>query len=109
VVMTSAAAPAPGSTRMAVPGGSIDVKDPSTLKTLRYGMGLKPMAPVPDVFILQQKLGIPADGRFGAGTRSAASNYQLAQVKAARPGWTLKDVDGIVGPKTWGALFTVRA
>jgi N-acetyl-anhydromuramyl-L-alanine amidase AmpD len=48
-----------------------------------------------DVVALQTKLGIKADGLFGAGTEAAVRAFQRAH-----------DVvpDGIVGPKTWALL-----
>ena len=100
----------PGSVRVEVPGGAI-ITTPSALNlpTLKYGRGLKPAAPDQDVVLLQQKLGITPDGRFGADTRTAVTNFQAKQVNAQRPGWSLKDIDGIVGPQTWTALFAVRA
>jgi hypothetical protein len=48
-----------------------------------------------DVLYLQQRLGILADGIFGPGTRRAVIAYQKSRLLAA---------DGIVGPRTWGAL-----
>jgi peptidoglycan hydrolase-like protein with peptidoglycan-binding domain len=49
----------------------------------------------PNVAILQTKLGIDADGRFGSGTEAAVRAFQRAH-----------DVvpDGIVGPKTWALI-----
>jgi hypothetical protein len=66
------------------------------LPMLRYGDGLKPKAPNPDVRLLQQKLGIAADGQFGPGTGIAVQTFQRNRGL---------DPDGIVGPKTWAALF----
>jgi N-acetylmuramoyl-L-alanine amidase len=63
-------------------------------------MGMKPQAPHGDVKLLQQKLGISADGRFGPGTRAAVVAYQTRNGLAA---------DGIVGPKTWASLFAPGA
>jgi peptidoglycan hydrolase-like protein with peptidoglycan-binding domain len=85
---------------VAVPGGTIRSKSPLELPTLRYGAGLKPAAPDENVRLLQTRLGIAADGRFGAGTRTAVRAFQQ------RRGLS---VDGIVGRKTWTALFTVSA
>lgn len=93
----------PGSVRVTLPGGALG------LPTLRYGRGLKPAAPDKDVMLLQQKLGITADGRFGNDTRAAVSKFQAQQAVAGRPGWKLSDIDGVVGPQTWTALFAVRA
>ncbi len=70
------------------------------LPTLRRGAGIKPQAPDGNVRILQQKLGITADGQFGAGTEAAVKEFQRKR------GLTQ---DGIVGPQTWTALFAVRA
>jgi peptidoglycan hydrolase-like protein with peptidoglycan-binding domain len=49
---------------------------PSTLPVLRYGMGLKPAAPVPEVKLAQTRLRIEADGRFGTNTRTAVIEFQ---------------------------------
>ena len=49
----------------------------------------------PDVVDLQEALGIAADGTFDATTEAAVKEFQ------ARKGLT---ADGIVGPRTWGAL-----
>lgn len=48
-----------------------------------------------DVRYLQRKLGIPADGIFGPITRRAVIKFQKSHLLAA---------DGIVGPRTWGAI-----
>ena len=71
----------------------------TTLPTLRYGMGLKPAAPVREVVLLQQRLGISADGRFGAGTREAVVSYQRSHGLG---------VDGVVGAETWASLFAAE-
>ena len=71
-----------------------------TLPTLRKGWGAKPAPPHPDVKLLQQKLGIPADGRFWTDTDKAVREFQR------RKGL---EVDGVVGPATWTALFAVKA
>ena len=73
---------------------------PMDLPTLRKGMGAPPAPPHPDVILLQQKLGITADGWFGGGTEKAVRAYQK------RKGLT---VDGEVGKQTWTSLFSVRA
>jgi hypothetical protein len=77
---------------------------PVALGELRRGMGIKPQAPHEQVKIAQRKLGIAADGRFGAGTEDAVRAFQTSR--------GLKS-DGIVGPNTWAQLFatgsTVRA
>jgi len=70
---------------------SVQPSAPSTsLPTLRRG------ARGNDVIILQQSLGIPADGNFGPQTEAAVRTFQ------ARKGL---DADGVVGPQTWGALL----
>lgn len=48
-----------------------------------------------DVAELQTKLGLPADGRFGAATEAAVEEFQ--DTHGLTP-------DGVVGPKTWAAL-----
>lgn len=88
-----------------VPGGSVTPKSPTELRVLRYGDGLKPKAPVPEVELVQQKLGLKADGRFGKNTRSSVVKFQTKQVDTAAPGWSRSDIDGVVGPQTWKALF----
>ena len=45
---------------------------------------------------IQQKLGVSADGIFGAKTAAAVKDFQQKNGLA---------VDGIVGPKTWSKLF----
>lgn len=73
---------------------------PVTMPVLVRGAGIKPKPPSPNVRILQQRLGIAADGEFGAGTEKAVKAYQAAH---------RLQVDGIVGPETWTSLFAVRA
>lgn len=53
-----------------------------------------------DVRLVQQKLGIKADGIFGPQTQQAVMEFQR------KNGLT---VDGIVGPQTWNALFPTYA
>ena len=47
------------------------------------------------VKILQEKLGVPADGRFGPGTEEALKSYQKQNGLSA---------DGMAGPDTFAAL-----
>ena len=46
---------------------------------------------------IQEKLGLKADGIFGAGTEKAVKTWQAAHGLTA---------DGIVGAATWGSMFT---
>jgi len=73
---------------------------PVTMPVLARGAGIKPKSPSPNVRVLQQRLGITADGQFGAGTEKAVRVYQAAH---------RLQVDGVVGPETWTSLFAVRA
>jgi peptidoglycan hydrolase-like protein with peptidoglycan-binding domain len=70
-------------------------------------MGLKPQAPNPDVVLLQQKLGIPADGRFGSGTRTAVIEFQRKVGLAPKQSneALLARGFGVVKQATWVALF----
>lgn len=71
-----------------------------SLPVLRKGAGMKPQPPNAHVVIVQQKLGIKADGQFWTGTETALRAFQR------KVGLT---PDAVVGPKTWTALFAVRA
>lgn len=73
---------------------------PASLPLLKRGMGLKPAAPLPAVRLLQNRLGILADGRFGADTDAAVRRFQSQRGLL---------VDGKVGEKTWTALLAVTA
>ena len=85
-------APAPAVMPAVAPSPAVN------LPVLQRGAGIKPKPPSPNVKVLQQRLGIAADGQFGKDTDAAVRAFQ------ARNGL---DVDGIVGPKTWTALFAV--
>ncbi|UWE03483.1 peptidoglycan-binding protein [Laceyella sacchari] len=50
-----------------------------------------------DIKQVQVRLGVPADGIYGPVTKRAVQAFQKARGLA---------VDGIVGPQTWGALFS---
>lgn len=52
-----------------------------------------------DVKELQEKLGLAADGVFGRGTEEAVKKWQKTNCLIA---------DGIVGPDTWGQLFSLK-
>lgn len=54
----------------------------------------------PDVVDLQTSLGITADGEFGDQTEQSVKNFQAAHGLVA---------DGIVGSKTWAALYPSSA
>lgn len=59
------------------------------------------------VKVLQRRLNIPADGIFGQQTEESVKEWQRLHDEHGRtvaPGHGLQ-VDGIVGPKTWKALF----
>lgn len=107
--------PAPGHVPFPVPGGVIytapsSAPSPVAFRTLRRGMGQEPAAPIDDVRIVQQKLGVtPANGRFGPLTETAVKRFQAKMIAEKRAGWKPGDDDGKVGPQTWTALFAVRA
>lgn len=64
---------------------------PLGLRTLRRGSPY-----TSDVVVLQKRLGITADGKFGPGTEAAVKAYQRAHNLT---------VDGVVGPATWASLM----
>ncbi|WP_375163209.1 N-acetylmuramoyl-L-alanine amidase [Laceyella sacchari] len=57
----------------------------------------RPMMRGDDIKQVQVRLGVPADGIYGPVTKRAVQAFQKARGLA---------VDGIVGPQTWGALFS---
>jgi N-acetylmuramoyl-L-alanine amidase len=57
----------------------------------------RPMMRGDDIKKVQVRLGVPADGIYGPVTKRAVQAFQKARGLA---------VDGIVGPQTWGALFS---
>lgn len=97
-VPSSAPAPSPGAITV-VPLGPASPTSPAStqsvsLPTLRRGSS------GPEVKILQQRLGIPADGKFGPGTEAAVRGHQ------GRSGLT---PDGVVGTRTWASLMARAA
>lgn len=101
-----ASSPAPAAAPLRVELGPAEMKpavapvSPVTLPTLVRGAGIKPRPPSPNVRVLQQRLGITADGQFGGDTEKAVRAFQARN---------RLQVDGIVGPETWASLFAVRA
>lgn len=91
-VAPSASAPVVSPVGPVVPASSS--ASPVALPTLRRGSSGE------EVKILQQRLGVPADGKFGPQTEAAVRAFQ------ARNGLV---ADGVVGPKTWGALMSKAA
>lgn len=70
---------------------SLSSQQKSERRTLRLGMNGE------DVSDLQRRLGgLVVDGRFGPKTRAAVVQFQIRSGLSA---------DGIVGPRTWGALL----
>ena len=80
---------------------------PLVLPDLKYGMGLRPQEPVNEVKLVQRRLGLPVDGRFGVATRTAVIEFQksrglapnLPNAELQRRGF------GAVKRATWEALF----
>jgi putative chitinase len=66
----------------------------------RYTMLLKIGSKGEDVKKLQAKLGLGADGIFGAGTAAAVKKWQVENGLTA---------DGVVGDGTWGKMFSNTA
>lgn len=93
------------------PGGTIETRvgPADTRPILHQGAGKGALAHLkPYVELVQQKLLVDLThggrGEFGPLTYASVKRFQQDQVTQARPGWTAKDVDGVVGPKTWAAL-----
>lgn len=103
-----AASPAPAYHDPAAPAPALS---PLGMPVLKMGDGLKPAAPLDDVKLVQQKLGIAADGRFGAGTRDAVIQFQVKTGLAPNlPIAQLRQRGfGAVKEATWVKLFAVRA
>jgi hypothetical protein len=106
VAMPSPVQPAQPPAAVPAPGSQVSMPD------LKYGDGLKPKAPVPEVKLVQQRLGVePIDGRFGAETRDAVIRFQVQTGLAPNePIETLRKRGfGAVKKATWTKLFAVRA
>lgn len=80
----------PGAVPTATPAAATVPASQVALRTLRRGDSGQ------DVVVLQQRLGITADGKFGPGTYGAVVAYQRSKGLTA---------DGVVGPRTWAALM----
>lgn len=73
-----------------------EVIQKATLYKTKYPWRLKNLTK-----FIQKELGLTADGKFGQGTHSAVINFQK------KSGFKTKDVDGIVGPKTYKKIIGV--
>lgn len=103
---------APAAPAVAVPVSTSTPPSVLNLPTLRYGMGLAPQPPVPEVKLLQQRLGVePVDGRFGDFTRDAVLAFQVKKglAPSVSKAELLRRQFGVVKQATWTALFDVRA
>lgn len=83
-----------------------------TLRDLKQGDGMLPQDPVEEVRVVQRRLGINADGRFGNGTREAVIRFQVQSGLA--PNVSMDELKrrgfGAVKKATWEKLFPpVRA
>lgn len=111
-VVSTTAPSSPAAVPVSTAPVSTPAVDPLAMPELKYGMGLKPAAPVPEVMIVQKRLGLkPEDGRFGTDTRDAVINFQKRTGLA--PNLPLADLRkrgfGAVKQATWVKLFAVRA
>jgi peptidoglycan hydrolase-like protein with peptidoglycan-binding domain len=52
-----------------------------------------------NVKLVQQVVGATPDGDFGPKTEQAVKTWQAAHAAQVGP------ADGVVGPRTWGAMF----
>lgn len=105
-VNVPAAAPAaPGDIPIATPTGTITARSPLDMPNLQIG------ARGEDVKIVQQKLGITADGIFGRQTQTAVIEFQRS--KGLAPNLPTEQLRargfGAVKQATWVALFGARA
>lgn len=89
------------------PAPAAPAPSPLTLPVLRYGDGLKPQAPNPNVMLLQRRLRIDADGRFGEKTRTAVIEFQRRTGLAPNESNAklLARGFGVVKQATWTKLF----
>jgi hypothetical protein len=109
VSTTAPSSPAAVPVSTAAPAAAVN---PLNMPDLKYGMGLKPAAPVPEVAIVQRRLGLtPVDGRFGGDTRDAVIKFQVsAGLAPNQPIAQLRTRGfGAVKQATWVKLFAVRA